>query len=75
MAKYKKSKSLKGDLVIWVARKDKSKKVVARADSLEELNAILEARDSNKVQPRKEAQDEPESTKSKNPFRRRKAEE
>ena len=61
--------------IMWIARQGKrSTKVVARANSEDELDKLLEARDNPKESPKlKEEKSESKSTKVKNTFRPRKA--
>lgn len=54
---YRKAKSLYGDKVMHIARIKKGGPVIARADSEEELDEMLAARDGSKVEkkPKKKA--------------------
>lgn len=81
--KYNKSKSLNGDKVVWIARTRKGSRVVARADSEEELGllmsgqsmkkVVMEDEESNndgvKINSNKDDQNESESTENDNSLR------
>jgi len=67
--KYRKSRSLSEGKVRWIARA--GKKVVARADTEEEIDALLSK--EKDVTPVVKIKDGRKSTKKSNPLRRRKA--
>jgi hypothetical protein len=71
--KFKKSRSLNGDNIVWVARTGKGGAVVARADSEEELDKVLAGFKKVELSEDKPTKDESASTKSHNPLRLRKS--